>query len=143
MINKWHDWLDLPRFDKSWYEKDLADELAEYHDENNYFKKWSELSDVAYTVSRSQWSESTVDNPFSSTKHYLGVIYMVPKYTGRYFFYRTAGRKAGANKDIKWIRNPKKLHKLKEIVDEQDVVVDIEKLIATCEQQKKYWPLLP
>lgn len=39
MITAWHGWLDMPKYDRGWHEQDLADELAEYREEANLFKK--------------------------------------------------------------------------------------------------------
>lgn len=143
MLNKWHDWMGMPGFDQAWHEQDLADELAEYQEETKLLKKWSELSDVAYTCTRGRWSGHPVAFPLNKTQYYVGILYMVPKYSGRYLFYRQAGKKANADKIIRCVRNPKKLHKLEEILKEQGITVDKQKLLAICKRQLRYWPLLP
>lgn len=143
MINKWHDWLGMSKFDKTWHEQDMADELAEYHEETNLIKKWSEASDVVYTYSRSKWSGHDLTFPLGKLAYVLGFLYMIFKYTGRYLFFRSAGRKAGADKDIRCVRNPKKLHKLDDILTEQKINVDVQKLKSICQKRLKYWPLLP
>ncbi len=143
MLQKWHTWLNQPKFDKAWHERDLTDELAEYHEETKLFKKWSELSDVAYTCTRSQWAGHDVQFPLKRWQLYLGFVYMFPKYTGRYLFFTHAGKKAGADKLVRCVRNPKKLHKLDDIIIEQGITVDIAKLKKICARQLHYWPLLP
>lgn len=143
MINKWHTWLAMPAFDRAWHEADLADELAEYREERNWFKKWSELSDVVYTCTRSRWSGHPLEFPLPTLLFPLGIAYMLPKYTGRFLFFRRAGKKAGADKIIRCVRNPKKLHKLDEVITEQNITVDRKRLHAICQKQLRYWPLLP
>lgn len=142
-LNRWHDWLDMPKFDKAWHESDMADELAEYHEEAKLVKKWSEASDVVYTYTRSLWSGHSLTFPLSKAAFCLGLIYMLPKYSGRFLFFRNAGRKAGATPDIRCVRNPKKLHKLDDIITEQQIRVDSERLKAVCRKMLKRWPLLP
>lgn len=143
MLNHWHSWLAMPGFDRAWHERDLADELAEYHEETKLFKKWSELSDVVYTCTRARWTGHPLDFPLKKWQFYLGIIYMLPKYTGRFLFYWRAGKKAGADKKIRCVRNPQKLYKLEEILTEQKIHVDKARLLSVCKKQLRYWPLLP
>ncbi|HEX3569052.1 MAG TPA: hypothetical protein VHT70_05265 [Candidatus Saccharimonadales bacterium] len=143
LLQKWHSWLAMPAFDQAWHERDMADELAEYHEETKLLKKWSELSDVVYTSTRGQWSGHPIAFPLQKWQFPIGVIYMIPKYTGRFLFYKRAGKRAGADKIIRCVRNPKKLHKLDDIIVEQQITVDREKLREICENQLKHWPLLP
>ncbi len=143
MLHAWHTWLAMPGFDQAWHQADMADELAEYHEERNLLKKWSELSDVVYTCTRSRWSGHAIPFPLPSWLFPAGVLYMLPKYTGRFLFYRRAGKLAGANKIIRCVRNPKKLHKLDDIIAEQNIVVDRERLKQICQKQLRYWVLLP
>lgn len=131
----------MPKHDKQWHEQDLADELAEYHEETHLIKKWSELSDVVYTCTRGRWSGHEIPFPFSRLQFAVGTIYMIPKYTGRWFFFRRAGKKAGAKSPLHEVRNPKKTHKLHHIADKYGV--DAEKFQNICEKQLKHWALLP
>lgn len=141
MINKWHDFLDMKKNDRSWHENDLADELAEYHEEKHLFKKWSELSDVVYSCTRGIWSGYNIDFPFARWQYYLGTIYMIPKYTGRWLFFRSAGKKAGSSITLREVRNPKKTHKLHTIA--QNYNIDKDLFQKVCEKQLRYWLLLP
>lgn len=143
MLNLWHTWLAMPGFDRAWHERDVSDELAEYHEETNLIKKWSELSDVVYTCTRGRWSGHKLAFPLKKWQFPIGVMYMLPKYTSRFLFYKSAGKKAGADKIIRCVRNPQKLHKLDGIIEEQNITVDRDRLKAICEKQLKYWPLLP
>jgi len=143
MLNKWHGWLEMPKFSKEWHISDLDDELTEYKAESKLIKKWSELSDVVYTCTRARWSGYNLEFPLKSWQYYLGTPYMLLKYSGRFLFYRRAGQKAGANKVIRCVRNPKKLNKLEEIIIEQKIDVDKQLLIEVCKKQLRHWPLLP
>lgn len=141
MINKWHDLLDMEKRDQEWHESDLADELAEYYEEEELFKKWSELSDVVYTCTRGRWGGYDIPFPFKPWQFYLGAVYMFPKYSGRWLFFRSAAKKAGALHSVHEVRNPKKTHKLHVIAE----LYGIDKKIfqQICERRLKYWPLLP
>ncbi len=141
MINAWHSFLCMPKFDKKWHENDLADELLEYNEETKLLMKWSELSDVVYTCSRGRWSGHEISFPFSKSKYYLGAIYMIPKYTGRWLFFRRAGKKAGSQKPLYEVRNPKKTHKLHTIASQYNIDPQLFQII--CEKQLRYWILLP
>lgn len=143
LLNRWHDWLGMDKFDRDWHASDMADELAEYHEETNLIKKWSEASDVVYTYTRSRWSGHHLDFPLGKTAFCLGLLYMFPKYNGRFLFFRAAGRKAGATPDIRCVRNPKKLHKLDDIVSYQQIKVDLQELKTICQKMLRRWPLLP
>ena len=141
MIEKWHTLLGLEKHNAAWYKGDLKDEIAEYHDERRMIARWSELSDVVYVCTRAEWSGVYITFPFNKLLFYLGVFYMIPKYTGRWLFFRLAGKKLNAAKIIREVRNPKKTHKLHSIAEEYGVDVEIFQRI--CEKQLKYWPLLP
>lgn len=141
MISAWHSLLRMTKHDRKWHEADLADELGEYYAETKLLKKWSELSDVVYTCTCGRWSGHSIKFPFSWWQFVLGVIYMIPKYTGRWLFFRSAGRKAGAKKELHQVRNPKKTHKLHAIAEKYDLNPELFQTI--CEQQLKHWILLP
>lgn len=141
MINLWHSLLRMVKYGKAWHKQDLADELAEYNEETNLFMKWSELSDVVYTCTRARWSGHNIKFPLSKVKFWVGVLYMIPKYTGRWLFFNRAGRKCGTKKPIHEVRNPKKVHKLHIIAERYKI--DKKQFQKTCEKQLRYWPLLP
>jgi len=71
----------------------------------------------------------------------IGVLYMFPKYTGRWLFFRSAGKKAGSTKPVHEVRNPKKTHKLHQIAERNNI--DKDKFQVICEKQLRYWILLP
>ena len=45
-INKWHNKLNMPKYDEEWHKQDMADELAKYEEAHGLIDTWSELSDV-------------------------------------------------------------------------------------------------
>lgn len=142
ILQKWHDWLDQPKFDEQWHLDDMADELAEYQEETKLLKKWSEASDVVYTYTRSRWSgHGGVRFPLGRVAYMFGTIYMYPKYSLRQLFFQRAGKKAGMTERLVSVRNPKKTHKLHVIAADNNL--DKEAFQAICEKQLKYWLLLP
>jgi hypothetical protein len=141
MIEKWHTLLGMEKHDLAWYESDLEDELTEYRNEQKLIAKWSELSDVVYVCTRAKWSGTYIPFPFTRAVLYLGALYMIPKYTGRWLFFRTAGKKSRARNTIREVRNPKKIHKLHLIAHENGI--NAQAFQEICEKQLKYWPLLP
>lgn len=140
-VNKWHTWMAMSKFDKAWHEQDLADEVAELNDETQFFKRWSELSDVVYTCTRGKWSGHNIPFPYGLGKFYFGLIYMIPKYSGRSLFYRRAGKKLEAKVEIREVRNPKKVNKLHIIAEKY--CLDKLEFQAVCKDQLKHWLLLP
>jgi hypothetical protein len=76
------------------------------------------LSDVAYTYTRAKWSgHKTIPFPLASIKLYVGIVYMIPKYTLRWKFFRNLGHHFDKNLNISEVRNPKKIEKLKTIAE--------------------------
>lgn len=125
LINKWHDMLSMPKYDEAWHKQDMADELAEYEEAHGLIDTWSELSDVAYTYTRSKWSgHTTVDFPLSKIQLFVGVLYMFPKYTLRWRFFRELGHEFDKNLHISEVRNPKKLEKLRVIAEKYNLDPD-------------------
>ena len=141
MINQWHSLLSMRKHDKAWHEQDLKDELAEYYESPNLLYKWSELSDLSYTCSRGRWSGHEIVFPFSKWSYVLGILYMLPKYTGRWLFFRKAGKKIDKQLQIREVRNPKKVHKLHHIAGKYNV--NPNEFEAVCKKQLRYWLLLP
>ena len=131
----------MPRHDKTWHEQDLADEVRELNEETGLLKRWSELSDVVYTCTRGKWSGHELTFPYNVWKFYFGLVYMIPKYSGRSLFYHKAGKKLGASIEIREVRNPKKTDKLHHIAEKYDL--DKSEFQAICEKQLRHWLLLP
>lgn len=141
ILNKWHDRLDMAKHDKAWHEQDMRDELEEYASAHGRVMKWSELSDVVYTYTRARWGGYDLDFPFSKLRFALGVIYMVPKYSMRFRFYKKAGQRTNSGREIHEVRNPKKVEKLHKIAEMYDI--DAKDFQRVCDKQLKYWVLLP
>src|SRR3989344_5053399 len=65
LIESWHSLLNMPKHDLAWHTEDIADEFEEFKEARGFIDKWSELSDVAYTYTRAQWSgHKNVEFPF-------------------------------------------------------------------------------
>lgn len=121
-INKWHDKLNMPKYDEEWHKQDMADELAEYTEAHGLIDTWSELSDVAYTYTRAKWSgHTTVDFPLSKIQLLVGILYMFPKYTLRWKFFRELGHQFDRKLNISEVRNPMKTEKLKNIAEKYNL----------------------
>ena len=141
VLRMWHDHLGMPIESQKWYEQDLRDEMAEYHEEKFGILKLSELSDVVYTCSRAAWNGYSLTFPFSPVMYALGAAYMLPKYTLRWAFFKKAGNRAGSSLQLRDVRNPRKTHKLRLIANENSIDPDVFERV--CKAQLKYWLLLP
>ena len=115
-INHWHKILNMKKHDFDWHKQDLIDEIQEFKESEGLIYKWSELSDISYTYTRALWSgHKDIKFPFKKIYLYIGFIYMVPKYTLRWKFFRKLGKKFDKNLKINEVRNPERLHKLEDI----------------------------
>ena len=122
LLNQWHNMLSMPKYDENWHKLDLADELAEYEEARGFIDTWSELSDVAYTYTRAKWSgHNNINFPLSKIKLYIGILYMFPKYTLRWRFFRKLGHYFDKNLHINEVRNPRKMAKLKVIAEKYNL----------------------
>lgn len=139
IIYKWHDRLDMPKHDEKWHKQDMADELAEYQEATGFIDTWSELSDIVYTYTRARWSgHTTIDFPLSKTKFVIGVLYMFPKYTLRWRFFRELGHQFDESLHISEVRNPKKIEKLKTIAEKYKL--DPEEFTSTAKKlMRRRW----
>ena len=141
IINKWHSVLDMPKKDYDWHQADVLDELREFEEAEGLVNKWSELSDVVYTYTRAHWSGHTdIEFPLNKINFYVGLLYMFPKYSLRYGFYRVLGRKFDKNIKMTEVRNPKKIEKLKIIAQKHNI--DEEKFIQEAKKLMKRWVFL-
>ena len=131
----------MEKHDCAWHEADIADELAEYEKAQGFIERWSELSDIVYTYTRARWSDHVgLALPLSLRQFFFGSLYMFPKYTLRWLFFRRAGRKSGARRIVREVRNPAKAEKLNGIAR----IYGIDEAIFrdVCERQQRWWPLL-
>ena len=141
IINKWHSILDMPIKDYYWHQADVLEELRELEEAEGLINKWSELSDVAYTYTRAHWSGHTdIEFPFTKTNFYIWLLYMFPKYSLRYGFYRVLGKKIDKNVKLKEVRNPKKIDKLKHIALKYNL--DPEKFTKEAKKLMRRWVFL-
>ena len=137
IIKWWHSLLKMPRFDLQWHLQDLADEVKEYEEASGFLNLWSELSDVVYTCTRGQWSGHRIKFPYSISKFILGSIYMFPKYTIRWLFFRRAAKRIDPKSDMRAVRNPRKVHKCHQMAEEFGL--DPVKFEKECSKMLKYW----
>jgi hypothetical protein len=140
IVQKWQDYLAMPERDIDWHRRSVTEELAEYRQPSSLLNKWSEASDVVYAHNRSRRDGFDLGFPLGRTAYVLGTIYMYPKFTLRYWFFRRAGRRLGAM-DVREIRNPRKTHKLHHIAGKYGL--DPIAFQTVCERQLKHWLLLP
>ena len=107
LIKRWHSILDMPKRDLEWHRQDVYDEMNELGESRGIINKWSELSDVVYTYTRAQWSgHKEIKFPLNESSFYVGLLYMLPKYTLRWGFYRILGKKFNKSLKISEVRNP-------------------------------------
>lgn len=100
----------------------MADEMFEYKEATGVIDVWSELSDVAYTYTRAQWSgHSNIEYPLSKMHLFIGIIYMIPKYTLRWRFFRKLGHHFDTQLQISEVRNPMKVEKLTVIAEKYNL----------------------
>jgi len=116
LINYCHSILNLPKQDEAWHRKDIQEELIECQEAEGFYETWSELSDLSYTYTRSIWSGyKSIKFPLSTFHLVFGIVYMIPKYTLRWYFFRKLGYQFDKNLQISEVRNPKKTEKLVDI----------------------------
>src|SRR3989344_1436986 len=150
IIHKWHSILDMPKNDFAWHQKDISDELEELEEARGLINRWSELSDVVYTYTPADRGRrtnkkktplhKTIKYPLSKISFFIGLFYMLPKYTLRWRFFRVLGKKIDKNVKITEVRNPKKIEKLKIIALKHNI--DPEKLITEANKLMKRWIFL-
>ena len=140
-IHFWHTLLDMPKHDLAWHKQDLADEMEEYREADTLLHRWSELSDVAYTYTRARWSGHRMSRPLSVPSFFIGLVYMFPKYSLRWWFYRLAGRRTDSNARLHEVRNPKKIEKVRVIAEKYHL--DPVTFEQECRKLLRCWPLLP
>lgn len=133
--------LDMPKKDYNWHQADVFRELEEYHEAKDLIDIWSEMSDVAYTYTRAHWSGHTdIKYPLRKIDFYVGLLYMFPKYSLRYGFYRTLGKRIDKNAKLKEVRNPQKIEKLKHIALKYNL--DPEEFTKEANKLMKRWIFL-
>jgi hypothetical protein len=138
VIEYWHTTLNMPKHDLSWHLKDIKDETQELKKAEGIIHKWSELSDVVYTYTRAQWSgHENINFPFSKIKFYFGLIYMFPKYTLRWKFFRVLGKRFDKKLKITEVRNPEKIKKLENIAIQYNL--DPIKFTDEAKKMMRYW----
>lgn len=124
-----------------WHHTDVARELEELSEARRIVDRWSELSDVYYTYGRARADGHVVEYPLPAYTKLPAMLYMIPKYTLRYWFFRKAGKRVDPSSRLTEVRNPKKVHKLHHIAAKYSL--DPLSFEKTCTEQLKRWILLP
>lgn len=140
LISYWHTILNMPKESLAWHQNDIADELKELREAKGLIHYWSELSDVVYTYTRARWSGHKIQRPINLGLFSIGLIYMFPKYTLRWYFYYSIGKKFDKKLKITEVRNPEKSHKLKEIALRNNLNPELFEKIA--KERMKFWIFL-
>ncbi len=141
LINKWHSYLDMPKNDLAWHEQDILDEFNELKEAKGVIDTWSEISDIVYTYTRARWSgHKNLKFPIHKLYFLIGIVYMFPKYTLRWRFYYILGKRIDKKLELREVRNPKKIEKLKVIAEKYNI--DKEILINEAKKLKKKWIFL-
>jgi len=140
LINLWHSFLNMPKCDLDWHKQDIQDEIDELKDAKGLLYHWSEVSDIVYTYTRAKWSGHKIERPINIFMFSVGLIYMFPKYTLRWTFFRKLGNKMNSKIKLTEVRNPMKAEKLEQIalrynLDEEEFKKEAAKLI-------RYWIFL-
>lgn len=141
LANRWFDWLAVPRHkqDVAWHQEDQSSELKEFQEATSWLSRWSESSDVVFTNLRSHWDEVFLEFPLSRWRFATGYAYGLFKYTLRFLFYRRLGKKFG--KDVRAIRNPARIEKLRTLAEMHGI--DPDTFVAEAKRMRYFWPLLP
>lgn len=141
IINLWHSVLDMPKHDLEWHKQDIRDELEELEEAKGLIYHWSEMSDVVYTYTRAKWSgHKDIKWPLNRFFFPIGLVYMFPKYTLRWAFFRKLGNKMNSEKKLTEVRNPKKVEKLGDIARRYNL--DEEKFKEEASRLMRYWMFL-
>jgi hypothetical protein len=131
----------MPKESEFWHKTDVQDEVLEYHEAKGFFPTWSEISDVVYTHTRAKWTGYTHFRFPLHWYHYpIGLVYMYPKYTLRWLFFRKVGKIFGKHGMIHEVRNPRKIEKLQVLAEKYQI--DKEKFVEECKKLLQWWPLL-
>ncbi len=130
----------MPKYNIEWHINDVKDECEELKEARGFINRWSELSDVSYTYTRTRWAGHKINKPLNSLLLFIGYFYMIPKYSLRWFLFYKAGKSINPDVKVSAVRNPKKIHKLNEIAKENNL--NETQFKTEVEKRLKYWPLL-
>lgn len=140
ILDWWHNYLGMEKFDEAWHRHDMLRELKEFQEATVWFHKWSELSDVVYTFTRAtRYSKVSLVFPLGTWQYVIGIMYMIPKYMSRWWLFRAVGKEFGV--DMRCVRNPQKREKLRTIANEYNIPP--EAFIAAVEKQLRWWIIIP
>ncbi|RSM13245.1 hypothetical protein CDV31_005949 [Fusarium ambrosium] len=144
ILLRWHRSLHLQKQEPSWYRDRLREELYERRQAKTPCQKLSETADVFYIISRSHHDGYPLRHlPSFAFSHLLVYAYLLPKYTLRWKFYRSAAYLCGSPNPglVQEVVNPAKDHKLHEVVSRHGI--DPETFTRVFRRLQYFWPLLP
>ena len=161
LIHRWHGLLNMKVQKRaSWYRERVVEELRERHRAKNHLSHLSETSDVLYSLGRAQHDGHKVRTLHLSIAQLPALLYMVLKYSSRWYFYRAAAAQTTAlcktstndrgRRDsrrhrrlvgINEVVNPSKNEKIRAVAQRNEL--DVEQFTRVCIKLRRYWPLLP
>ena len=134
--------MNMSRKERAWHVERMMEEVDELRRARGFFITWSEMSDVVYDYTRGRWGGyRDIRFPLPRWQFFVGVMYMIPKYTLRWLFFYMAGRRAGATMPVHEVQNPRKEEKLRRIAVRNKL--DGERFAWECHRLMRWWPLLP
>lgn len=142
LINSWHSWMDMPIESLDWYYEKLSSEITELATAPNWLMRLSEESDVLYSHSRARHDgyDLRIKNIRSFYRCHIAV-YMFAKFSSRRLFYISVGKKLSPPKDMKALRNPKKVENLIGLAKKHGYNETVFCYVA--QKKLKNWPFLP
>jgi len=141
ITNWWHSLLGLPVYERAWHAARVHEEMEELRAARGFFNVWSEMSDVVYDFTRARWGGyRDIKWPLLWRNFFVGLLYMFPKYTLRYLFFYTVGKRLHAQRKMTEVQNPRKDEKLRRIAVRYNLKED--DFVAECHKLARFWPLL-
>ncbi|KAJ5219513.1 hypothetical protein N7468_008717 [Penicillium chermesinum] len=144
-LRLWLKSLNLPRQPKaSWHRDRLREELQELRLAKTHFSKLSEASDVIFSITRAQHDGFASRRiPFSGYQIAPICIYMLAKFTSRWFFFKVATLICMEKRwnSIREVVNPSKDEKVASVACRHQI--DPEKFQRVSRGLRRVWPLLP
>lgn len=142
----WMRALDLPKISQtSWHRDRIREELLERRHAKPGLPKFSETSDVLFTVKRAHYDGTTLRPLYLLTGVSLAPVYayMIAKYTSRWCFFKFAAFACQFPNynTVCEVVNPSKDHKVDEVAHRHNI--DAQQFRQACRRLRQIWPLFP
>jgi hypothetical protein len=99
------------------------------------------LSDVAFAWARARWTgHREIRRPLNLAEYLAALLYMLPKYTLRWLFFRAAGRRLDPTVRITEVCNPAKPDKVRAIAEKYGL--NPLRFEAVCRALARHWVFL-